>query len=164
MKRRFPHLPSDAVDDVHQMVMLDLFSKGGLEHYDRERGRFRTYLSKIIHNKCCDLNEKYTKEKEKREKWSVHPAVGQAGEVQSQLQLQEEKEWQEFLEIKALELLRQEVSEQQYMIFELYVRQNLPVKEVSQILKVSENQVYLAKSRLGDKLAAILRQLRKESD
>ena len=53
---------------------------------------------------------------------------------------QDEKEWKEFLMIKALEILRHEVSEQQYMLFDLYARQNRPVREVCQILGVSETK------------------------
>ncbi len=159
---QFPLLSRDAVDDVHQMVMMDLFSKGSLGRYQRKKGRFRSYLCKIIRNKCYDLASKCDSEKKKQEGWGALAA--REGELTTQLQLQEEKEWREFLEIKALEFLRQEVTEKQYMIFELYARQNRSVKEVCQILGVNENQVYLAKSRLTDKLAHILRQLQEESN
>ncbi len=154
-------LPESELDDLHQMVMVDLFKKGCVERYQKERGRFRVYLQKIIHNKCCDLMTRILKEKAKQEGLEEKLCLEWFEEEESQEQW--EKVWQEFLNGKALEILRQEVSEQQYMIFDLYALQQLPVKDVSKILKVSENQVYLAKSRLTDRLVKIMQQLEDES-
>ena len=138
--------------------MVELFQRGSVKKYQKERGHFRHYLKRIIHNKCCDFITLNAKEK------------GMEAELQarclqaSQDPEQDEKEWKEFLMIKALEILRQEVSEQQYMLFDLYARQNRPVRVVCQILGVSENQVSLAKCHLTERLAKIVQQLQGEAD
>lgn len=77
--------------------MVELFQRGRVKKYQKGRGRIRHYLKRIIHNKCCDFITLNAKEK------------GMEAELQarclqaSQDPEQDEKEWKEFLMIKALD-------------------------------------------------------------
>ena len=48
---------------------------------------------------------------------------------------------------KAKNELRQQVDDKTFMAFELYGLQNRPVEKVSEILELTPNQIYVAKSR-----------------
>ncbi len=43
--------------------MVELFQRGRVKKYQKERGHFRHYLKRIIHNKCCDFITLNAKEK-----------------------------------------------------------------------------------------------------
>src|SRR6266404_4326898 len=60
-----------------------------------------------------------------------------------------EEEWEKNLLAAALEQVKQQVKARQFQIFDLYVLQNWPVKDVTRTLRVSTAQVYLAKHRVS---------------
>ena len=59
-----------------------------------------------------------------------------------------EEEWQKNLMAAALDEVKRQVNPKQYQMFDFYVLQNWPVREVARTLKVSVAQVYLAKHRI----------------
>ena len=59
----------------------------------------------------------------------------------------------------ASERVRQKVSARQFQMFELYVVQGWPVREVARLLNVSASQVYLAKHRVSRLLKKEIRKL-----
>lgn len=58
-------------------------------------------------------------------------------------------EWEHNLEQAALERVRAQVNPKQFQIFDLYVLQHRPAREVREFLEVSYTEVYLAKHRVG---------------
>ena len=60
-----------------------------------------------------------------------------------------EEEWEKHLLTTALEQVKRKVSDRQFQIFDLYVLQNWPVRDVTRTLRVSAAQVYLAKHRVS---------------
>ena len=63
MRRLGIHPSEDDLNELHQRVMVELFQRGSVKKYQKERGRFRHYLKRIIHNKCCDFITLNAKEK-----------------------------------------------------------------------------------------------------
>jgi RNA polymerase sigma-70 factor (ECF subfamily) len=57
-----------------------------------------------------------------------------------------------------MERVKQTVKAEQFQIFDLYVLQHWPLKEVTRVLGVSAGQVYLAKHRVS---ALLKKQARK---
>src|SRR5204862_6772608 len=57
--------------------------------------------------------------------------------------------WEKNLMSAALEQVKRQVSGKQFQIFDLYVLQNWPVRDVTRTLRVSAAQVYLAKHRVS---------------
>ena len=72
-------------------------------------------------------------------------------------------EFEKLLRQAALEQLREELDERQFTAFDLYALQKRPVQEVAEIMKMTVNQVYLAKSRNTARLQEILESLRNEA-
>ena len=60
-----------------------------------------------------------------------------------------EAEWQQHLIAVATELLKRQVSDAQFQIFDLHVLRGWPARDVAQTLGVSVAQIYLAKLRVG---------------
>lgn len=70
------------------------------------------------------------------------------------------EEWEKNLAEAAMERVRRQVKAKQFQMFELYVLQQWPVRDVTRMLGVSAAQVYLAKHRLGHLLRKELRRLK----
>jgi RNA polymerase sigma factor (sigma-70 family) len=68
-----------------------------------------------------------------------------------------DEEWNKHFLSAAMGRVKQQVSDRQFQIFDLYVLQNWSVQEVSRTLRVSPAQVYLAKHRVGRLLKKELR-------
>ena len=63
MRRLGIHPSEDDLNELHQRVMVELFQRGSVKKYQKERGHIRHYLKRIIHNKCCDFITLNAKEK-----------------------------------------------------------------------------------------------------
>jgi RNA polymerase sigma factor (sigma-70 family) len=66
-------------------------------------------------------------------------------------------EWQKHSLTTVLERVKQQISDRQFQIFDLYVLQNWPAQEVARTLRVSRAQVYLARHRVGRLFRAEMR-------
>jgi RNA polymerase sigma-70 factor (ECF subfamily) len=64
--------------------------------------------------------------------------------------------------LAATERVKQQVSDSHYQIFDLYVLQGWPPREVARTLGVSRGQVYLAKHRVGGLVKRELKRLQRE--
>lgn len=73
-----------------------------------------------------------------------------------------DREWERHLAELARARVQQQVSATQFQIFELYVVQAWPVREVAQMLGISAGQVYLAKHRVSRLLKKEVNKLRRE--
>jgi RNA polymerase sigma-70 factor (ECF subfamily) len=60
-----------------------------------------------------------------------------------------DEEWNKHFLSAATERVKQQVSDRQFQIFDLYVLQNWSVQDVARTLRVSPARVYLAKHRVG---------------
>ena len=60
--------------------------------------------------------------------------------------------------------MRQNCDNVTYMAFDLYVRKEMPVKDVARTLNISEDQVFQAKSRSLKRLKDIIYRLEKSED
>ena len=69
-----------------------------------------------------------------------------------------DEEWKSHLFARALAKVKEQVSDRQFQIFDLYVLQHWSVAEVARVLRVNVAQVYLAKHRVS---AALRREIRK---
>ena len=70
-----------------------------------------------------------------------------------------EEEWEKKHLQYSLKLIRNEVSPTTYQAFEYYVLVGWPKERVMEMLNVSADQVYAAKSRITRKLRAKMREL-----
>jgi RNA polymerase sigma-70 factor (ECF subfamily) len=72
------------------------------------------------------------------------------------------EEWERNLLSAATERVKRQVSDSHYQIFDLYVLQGWPPRDVARTLGVSRGQVYLAKHRVGGLVKMELKRLQRE--
>ncbi len=146
-------LSADEIEQLIQNVLLTVHKEHVLTNYDRSRGKFRDYLRTITSRQAARLIA---------QRPDARVGVEEGDAVDEGPDPKWEAEWREFITQKALEELRATVDTKAYMAFELHARQGRPAAEVAKLLDISENQVYLARSRGVAKLQSIVRNLREE--
>ncbi len=153
-------------EELVQLVMMEIFRKDILKHYDLDnipdhivfqydpaRGRFRHYLKKIIRHHALKLYA--------RRKATVPLDEITEGENPPSDDWDEkwEREWTRHLLNMALFELKTQVQPDTYVAFELYALQQKPVREVAEFLHMSVSAVYTAKSRCIADLKKIMANL-----
>lgn len=74
-----------------------------------------------------------------------------------------DEEWEKHLLTIATERVKRQVKAEHFQMFDLYVLQHWPVRDVARVLNVGTGQVYLAKHRVGSLLKKEIRKLEQES-
>jgi len=140
------NIDSSEQDDLVQNVMVKLFEKQALASYDPQKGKFRTYLGRIIFNTIMDMKRK------------VVPVTDEVAEVVSHDDIQEmiENEWKNYAYKEALLLLRQRVSEDHYQAFQMLTEHGMQAQAVADFLQMPLRHVYDAKARCKRMLTEIL--------
>ncbi|MBO4511506.1 MAG: sigma-70 family RNA polymerase sigma factor [Victivallales bacterium] len=141
-------------EELRQIVCLAVFKKDLTGQYDETKGRFRTFLRKVISNAAIDII---------RKRKPTLP-IEDASQIPEETEDKFEEKWRKFIYEKALQVLRQNCDNVTYMAFDLYVRKEMPVKDVARALNISEDQVFQAKSRSLKRLKDIIYRLEKSED
>jgi len=151
-------LPVDEADEVVQICMQKLVAEMPTFEYAREKGRFKGWLRRVVNNQVLNIVRKRKPRRaetgELRLLEDTHPSVSEAWE----------KKWHTQRLNHSLSLVRREVASTTYQAFQRYVLEERPVKEVCQELDISTNQVYLAKTRVTERLKGIMRDLLDENE
>ncbi|MBN2641079.1 MAG: sigma-70 family RNA polymerase sigma factor [Victivallales bacterium] len=146
-------LTADEKEELVQLVLLEIFHKRKSFQYDRNRGRLRDYLRKIIGGKAVDILRKRKNNHVSADVLDYWP------DKDSLLEQSWEKEWQGHLWTQALEILRNRLKPVTFQAFELHVINEKPAEKVALFLNISVNMVYVAKSRSVKNLRTIIREL-----
>ena len=141
-------------EELRQIVCLAVFKKDLTGQYDETKGRFRTFLRKVISNAAIDII---------RKRKPTLP-IEDASQIPEETEDKFEEKWRKFIYEKALQVLRQNCDNVTYMAFDLYVRKEMPVMDVARTLNISEDQVFQAKSRSLKRLKDIIYRLEKSED
>lgn len=163
------NLTDDENEELVSQVMCELFNKDIIGKYsiekipddvtfsyDPQRGRFRHYLKKIIHNQALKIYHR-------RKKLEVNMENDDASfKDKKNFDDMFEEEWQHLVLQQALVELRNHVHAQTYSAFELTALQGRPAKDVAEFLGISENSVYVARSRCIGALRDICNKLKDE--
>lgn len=141
--RRLTH--EDAQEIVQECLTL-LVQQMPEYEYSHKKGRFKAWLRRITNNRINDMFKKR------------RPALGTPEDFQKAQDRERSADdlWEEQWQRKHLRyLLRQilnQVSEKTRRAFELHVVSGWSVEEVSEVLNISADQVYAAKSRITQRL------------
>ena len=140
----------DEREDLVQLVMLKLFNSGNYFNYDPARGKFRDYLGRIIHNAIVDI-------------WRKRPMETTVYIIPEEdfnsFEVQWLRDWQDYLFTRATDLLKEQVPEISWQIFDFCVMQNVPVKEVAGLLNIPAGKVYKVREKCSTILQEIIREL-----
>ncbi len=142
------------VDEVVQAVLVDLHRSQAVFQYDRSRGRFRDYLKKMVVTRLSKML---------REVERVGTPTGRLPERWSEdLEQHWEQEYRDHVLREALAMVRQQVEPTTYQAFDLYALQGVDARAVARFLGVSTSAVYVAKSRVLERLKAAVREVMDE--
>jgi RNA polymerase sigma-70 factor (ECF subfamily) len=142
------HVPAAGLDDCVQQVWTELVMKLPAFHYDRRRGRFRSWLYTIVHSKAADWLRNRTR----------HPVYRLPTEAAALLcskdsdpaAAYEQQRKQEEVQY-VLSLLRNRVSACSYRVLHLRWLEGRTVREVAATLGLTPVQVRLRAHRMKQK-------------
>ena len=149
-------LNDEEIKDLRQDVLLAVFKNDLTGQFNPNIAHFRTLLRTVIQRKAIDiLRQRLDSYK--------HLSDGVPDDDQT-MEAKWQEEWRQFLLKIANEELRETISNDHYMAFDLYVNQRRPVKEVCEVLGMTQNQVYTIRTRVVKQLQEIVQRLEKEVD
>jgi RNA polymerase sigma-70 factor (ECF subfamily) len=154
-------LPHEDAENVTQEVFAQVSQSIRRFDYRPEAGRFRAWLGTVTRNEISRFRKKDAR--------AVHGAGGAEGEqgLDSAAARGEDTAWAEefnaHLLATALERCRPHFEEQTWRAFELAWLDKRPAPEVARELEVPIDRVYVAKSRVLERLEQEVRELAEDS-
>jgi RNA polymerase sigma-70 factor (ECF subfamily) len=152
-------------EEVVQDTMVAVARKMPDFEYDRSIGSFKGWLFTITRRAVA-------KQLCKRRTGRLVEAVEEDGELGSHpdqypdpapgFEERWEEDWRHNLLDMAMDRVRRRTKPKQFQMFDLYVTQQLPMDQVTQILNVNAAQVYMAKLRISSAVRHELAQLQKK--
>lgn len=146
-------LRPDEADDVTSIVFTGI-SQGELP-YDPDRGKFRSLLKTFVRRRAIDMLRKRRPHEERK----MHRSPDDTGSTGTVTRIRDERtlhdvklakqEWDEMVRQMALSAVQLRAEPKQYQIYSEHVRREKSVAEIVAKLRVTPNQVYLAKRRVG---------------
>lgn len=157
-------LTEEEAQDTVQETILAVAKNIKSFNYDPARCTFKSWLRLITQQRIiwqlrkrppsnrplspsCDLSDRTS---------TIEKIADPAGQELEEIW---DTEWETNLMSAALERVRRQVKPRQFQIFDLYVLQNWPVREVAKTLRISAARVYLAKHRISGLLKKEVKQL-----
>ena len=146
---------SDAeAQDVVQETVVAVAKQMREGGYDRTKSSFKNWLCLITRRRIIDHFRKRTSLKNRS-----RPATDDTSRTDTVARVPDpasldldsvwDEEWRKNLVDAAVERVKQKVAAKQFQIFDLSVLKDLPVREVTKLLKVNTAQVYLARHRIS---------------
>ncbi len=143
--------------DLVQNVMTKFFVHAKRFEYREGKVKFRTYLASIIRSQAIDMIRKRNTQQNAEAQY----------DIDTLLQPFEDSfltEWRKIMLEEAKEELKNRVDAKTYQAFLFYGLQNRPVKQVAETLEMTENQIYLAKSRCARIMEEIIARYNQEDE
>lgn len=157
--------PSDA-DDVAQETLLAFVSAHRAGRYDKEKGRFRTWLGRIAANKTADalrgLMRRAAQPVDADTRTGLLEGIEHEGRNGHEQLWQQE--WEAFLLQSYMQVIASEFDPQTVSAFESYAIEDRSPDEVAKTLGISRNAVYIAKSRVLERMRQLRDELELELD
>jgi RNA polymerase sigma-70 factor (ECF subfamily) len=148
---RYGLQPADS-DDVAQEVLLNLSRSMKGFRYDPSKGRFRSYLKTLtLHTIFRNLRQK-----RKLKPLEEIEVEEKAAAVDPEVESQWETEWRHYHIRLAMGRLGKEFNEKDRMAFSEYALMDRSAEETAELLGLSKDQVYQAKSRILKRLSELI--------
>jgi RNA polymerase sigma-70 factor (ECF subfamily) len=157
--------PADA-DDVSQEVLLAFVTAHRAGRYDKDKGRFRSWLGRIAANKTSDalkrLMGRETQAIDEPSRTGFFEKVGQA-EADGHERLWQQ-EWERFVLETCTRGVSMEFDQMTLVAFERYAVKGEQAEWVAKELGISRNAVYIAKNRVLERMRSIRCMLEADQD
>ena len=135
-------LSGDDSREVRDRSMAVVFERIGKFQYDRERGRFKGWLRRIVDSRIADM---FRKKRARRLESATLRSLADPSPSPEELW---ERKWKHRHLRYCVREVRDLVSVSSYEVFNLVVFEDRPVEEVCKRLGINRNQVYKAKARV----------------
>jgi|WetSurMetagenome_2_1015567.scaffolds.fasta_scaffold82303_2 RNA polymerase sigma factor (sigma-70 family) len=140
-------------EEVRDQCLATLSRAMAKFDYDRDKGRFRNWLRRIVNNRVANFvrvhRERIAESHEARALPDPQPSPDDLWE----------REWRYQHLLHCVEQVRDVVSERSYCAFRMLLVDECPVSEVCARLDMNANQVYVAKSRVLQRVRRKLEEL-----
>ncbi len=143
MLRRYAQdrgLSDEQSDEIVQECMTAIVER--IQRFERQAS-FRGWLRGLVDHKVADHLRKRRSEQQGLTRDFEREQCREATPAHHW-----EREWNRAHLLHCLQLVRSEVAEHTYQAFDLYVINEMPVADVSRMLGMTPNQIYVAKSRV----------------
>ncbi len=161
-------LSEQAAEEVVQETMISVAKQMPEFRYDRSKGSFRSWLLTVVRRRITDRHRQEVRwsrgiEPQSEPESGAPPAIEEhADPRRPDLDVLWASEWEGHLIRQALDRVRTQVSEKQYLIYEMHVLREVPISTVVANLRTSVAAVYVAKHRVGRLLRAQLTRLKQD--
>ena len=134
-------------EDVAQETLICFIKALRDGRYDHERGRLRAWLFGMAKNTVLSYRSRLPREHHVADTETQEPFWNTVPDERA-MQMTWDTQWRRILLMRCLERVRHEFGSQVFEAFHLYALCELPVREVGRRLTMSDNAVYIAKSRV----------------
>lgn len=155
------HIQLADAEDIRQMVMARLAQALRGFHYERRRGRFRTYLGRITRN---EMIRYFSRPSSAAARVQLDVAAAEAAVDDRDAEAEWEREWVQHHLRLALHSLRQTYESRSLAVFERLVAGDT-VEQVAASFAMTTQAVHKVKQRIRDRLKALVAaQIRDEDE
>ena len=149
--------PEDA-DDIVQVVFADLARNLPTFEYNREKGRFRSYLAGLVNWRVMDRLKASKRDAElKADFWSHVQTIGGDDEFA-------EREWQAAATEEALRRMKPDIRPEHYAAFVASAIEGQDTETVTRLYGISSDNLYQIRKRLTAKLRETVAEVLAEMD
>ncbi len=146
---RLSRVPEEKTDDIIQETMLRFSDRTSRFVYNPEKAHFRTYFNKIVQGLIVDYFRSVDREKN---------ALPENFSDAEDFQKREMEIWRDAVLKQALAELAKRISNKTYLAFTMSSLDGKTVADTAKFLRMSANQVYVARNRCMAMLKEIVRQ------
>lgn len=146
----------DQAEELTQNILLKLWEKLPDYKYDPKIARFRTWLSRVIHNTVLNYRRQASRQ-------PVIVEIGDIHTISSDTEKMMEKEWETYLTNLAMERIEDKFSGKAILAFNMSM-EGKQISEIAQELEIEDNSVYRLKNRVKNQLIQEIKALKTDLD
>tara|TARA_B100001093_G_C26847877_1_gene1023724 strand:- start:527 stop:1132 length:606 start_codon:yes stop_codon:yes gene_type:complete len=150
---------ADAQEVVQETVISVTRNIKGFE-YDRTKGSFKGWLMQTTKWRITDQFRKIQKKNTRECSGSAKIIENLPSEL-PEIEKYWEDNWQQELLLAALDRVKGQVKPIYYQVYDMLIRKEMKPKEVSEVLGIKTDQVYLAKHRVAESLKKTIEEMNK---
>ncbi|MCM8531604.1 MAG: RNA polymerase sigma factor [Lentisphaeraceae bacterium] len=149
--------------DLVQDILVKIWKTLPELNYDRDRARFRTWLSHLIRNKVIDYFRKEKRISKKQERVQEESEVDKASKIVSEPELENiiRKEWEVYIVKLALQNISSLFTDRAIEAFQLGM-DGVKTVDIAAKIGIKENSVIKLRNRVKQRLIKEIQHLREE--
>lgn len=161
---RKTNLPENEASDVAQIVLVKIWKNLATFEIDKNRARFRTWLTTIVRNTIFNYTDKDVRRTKRHQDLAAeHSLNAEDGSWPSAPEFDEliRREWENYITNMAMENIRHLFSDRALTAFSLSL-DGMEIGEVAKRLGIKENSAYKLRNRVKARLVAEIQRLRRD--